>query len=229
MFGHKSQRTHYFLSDLELAVFLLLEWCVDTEEIREQFPLRREETILLAKDAGIKHPSVHAVQQVMSSDFLVNSSDSSCPKFALQAKYVDDLQDPRIVEKLELERRYWLKKSIPWMIITEQDIPKTVFENINWLYPAQRVEIDQQDISERAEFYQHHFKKMANHSIIEVTQKLDTAYELELGQSLLEVRCLLAQRYFLFDIATPYRKLKSADMRLGETSVITEVLHVSNQ
>ena len=26
IFGHKSQRTHHLVSDLELAVFLLLEW-----------------------------------------------------------------------------------------------------------------------------------------------------------------------------------------------------------
>ena len=26
VFGHKSQRTHHLFSDLELAVFLLLEW-----------------------------------------------------------------------------------------------------------------------------------------------------------------------------------------------------------
>jgi hypothetical protein len=35
VFGHKSQRTHHLLSDLELAVFLLLEWHKDTEEISE--------------------------------------------------------------------------------------------------------------------------------------------------------------------------------------------------
>ena len=32
IFGHKSQRTHHLLSDLELAVFLLLEWHPDTED-----------------------------------------------------------------------------------------------------------------------------------------------------------------------------------------------------
>jgi hypothetical protein len=36
IFGHKSQRIHHFLSDLELAVFFVLEWHQDTEDIREQ-------------------------------------------------------------------------------------------------------------------------------------------------------------------------------------------------
>jgi len=229
VFGHKSQRTHHFLSDLELAVFLLFEWDANTEEIREQFPLRRDETKLLAIEAGIDHPSVQGVLQVMSSDFLVNSSDVGCPKFAIQAKYADALQDPRTVEKLELERRYWFKKSVPWMVITEQDIPKVVFDNINWLYPAQLDADPQQDLSERTEFYQYHFEKMSNSSIIEATQALDTAYELALGQSLLEIRYLLAQRYFLFNITTPFRKLKCKDIGDGRASGLMEAMHVSNQ
>jgi hypothetical protein len=48
IFGHKSQRIHHFLSDLELAVFFVLEWHQDTEDIREQFPLRTEDTLAMA-------------------------------------------------------------------------------------------------------------------------------------------------------------------------------------
>lgn len=229
VFGHKSQRTHHFLSDLELAVFLLLEWHADTEEIREQFPLRLEETMQLAKDAGIEHPSMNGVNQVMSSDFLVNSRDVSCEKFVLQAKCVADFSNPRTIEKLELERRYWMKKSVPWMIITDQDIPRAVFDNINWLYPVQRDEIEQVELSERVAFYHYHFSEMKNRSIIEVAKALDVAYELEPGFSLLEIRRLLSRRCFIFDITVPFRKLSSSDLILGDMPAIAEVSHVSNQ
>jgi len=229
IFGHKSQRTHHLLSDLELATFLLLEWHPDTEEIREQFPLRREETKSISKDAGIQHPRVHGVWQVMTSDFLVNTSGISHPKFAIQAKYTDDLQNPRTIEKLEIERRYWLMKSVPWKVITEQDIPSTVFQNINWLYPAQAGADNENDLIEKSAFYLNHFKKMPDRPMIEIAQALDTAYDLELGQSLLEIRTLLAKRCFLFNILAPYRELIGRDLRLGEISTITEVMHVSNQ
>ncbi|WJM85723.1 TnsA endonuclease N-terminal domain-containing protein [Dickeya chrysanthemi] len=92
VFGHKSQRTHHLLSDLELAVFLLLEWNRSTQDIRGQFPLRLEDTKALALESGISHPSVRGVLQVMSSDFLVNTTDTSQPKFALQAKYAKALE-----------------------------------------------------------------------------------------------------------------------------------------
>jgi hypothetical protein len=133
VFGHKSQRTHHLLSDLELAVFMILEWHEDTIEIREQFPLRREDTIRLAKISNIAHPSNKGVLQYMSSDFLVNSSNKERSKFVLQAKYTDAFGEPRTIEKLELERRYWEKKGVPIFLVTEQEIPKIVLQNIEWL------------------------------------------------------------------------------------------------
>ena len=177
VFGHKSQRTHHLLSDLELAVFLLLEWSRSTQDIREQFPLRLEDTKALALESGIDHPSVRGVLQVMSSDFLVNTTDTSQPKFALQAKYAEALSDARTIEKLELERRYWLQKGVPWWLITEKDIPSVVTQNISWLYPAQRDEIEIDVLMERAAFYQHHFQNAPERSVIEVAKQLDTAYQ----------------------------------------------------
>lgn len=229
VFGHKSQRTHHLLSDLELAVFLLLEWGRSTVDIREQFPLRLENTQALALDAGIDHPSIRGVLQVMSTDFLVNTTDISLPKFALQAKYTEALSNARTIEKLELERRYWLQKGVPWWLITEKDIPNVVTQNISWLYPAQRDEIELDVLIERAKFYQHHFQNAPRTSVIDVAKQLDAAYQQPIGQSLLEIRQLLAQRYFLFDILTPVTKLKAGDLRLGNVELISGVLRVSNQ
>ena len=159
VFGHKTRRTHHLLSDLELAVFLMLEWNPLIEDIKEQFPLNPEQTTELAKAASIAHPAVGGVLHIMSSDFLVHSSEHHQSRFALQAKYRKDLDDPRVIEKLELERRYWQSKSIPWCIITEAEIPKTVFDNIKWLYPAIR-DIDQTDIYEKLSFYVQQFKTL---------------------------------------------------------------------
>ena len=44
VYGHKTKRTHHLLSDLELAIFLILEWNPLIQDIREQFPLRIEQT-----------------------------------------------------------------------------------------------------------------------------------------------------------------------------------------
>ena len=230
VFGLKSKRTHHLLSDLELSVFLMLEWHSEVTQIREQFPLERGTTRKLAFDAGIKHPNVAGIDQYMSSDFLIDSTDEKQPRFALQAKYVSALNDARTVEKLELERRYWAEKEYPWYLVTEREIPPVVFKNIQWLYSAQRddeegVELSQQQL----EFYAHHFEKNPDKTIIAICKELDAAYDLPLGESLYEVRRLLAKRYFSFDIFIPTTKLKACDLKAGELGFIREAYLVSNQ
>jgi len=229
IFGHKSQRTHHLLSDLELAVFLLLEWHSEVVEIREQFPLERDITSRLAVDNGISHPAISGVKQYMSSDFLVNTNDLERPKFVLQAKYADALNDPRTIEKLEIERRYWLEKDIPWHIVTEKEIPGVVVKNINWLYPANRDEISNETLLERIQFFAHHFQKTPNSLMIDICKSLDVAYDLPPGESLKEFRQLLARRCFLFDLFTPTIKLKAKQLKLSSIDLLVGALHVSNQ
>ena len=229
IFGHKSQRTHHLLSDLELAVFLLLEWDSEVTEIREQFPLEIEITRAIAIDAGISHLAVSGIQQYMSSDFLVNTTDSKRPKFVIQAKYSEALTDYRTIEKLELERRYWNEKEVPWFIVTEIDIPKVVVKNIAWLYPAQRDEVESDVLIERTQFYAHHFNEKPNSLIVDICKALDVAYVLPTGESLFEVRQLLANRCFYFDFFIQSHKLKACDLTLENIDCLIRALYVSNQ
>ena len=70
----------------------------------------------------------------------MTTSDSKNPTFALQVKASSALKDARTIEKLEIERRYWLEKEIPWYLITEKEIPKVVLTNIDWFYSLQAPE-----------------------------------------------------------------------------------------
>ncbi|WP_272152364.1 TnsA endonuclease N-terminal domain-containing protein [Vibrio parahaemolyticus] len=111
-YSHLTGRIHHVLSDLEFAVFLLLDHNPAVTDIREQFPLNRDDTLNISEEGQLWHPSQGGVNLVMSSDFLVNTASKTQPKFAIQAKHSKDLKDPRTIEKLEIERRYWqLKKS----------------------------------------------------------------------------------------------------------------------
>jgi hypothetical protein len=96
------------LSDLELAAFLLFDWNSSVVDIREQFPLNPEKTLTIAKRLGIKHPVAKGVNQVMTTDLLVdmNQNDAHIP-LAISVKYREHLEAARVVDKLELERRYW--------------------------------------------------------------------------------------------------------------------------
>jgi hypothetical protein len=227
VYGHKSKRTHHLLSDLELGVFLALEWNHEITEIREQFPLNQEVTVRLSEEAGIVHPAVSGHKQVMSSDFLVDTLDLKRPQFALQAKYASDLSDRRTIEKLEIERRYWSEKEIPWYLITEQDINKSITSNISWLYAKQRDEISIEVLIKQAEKYLHHFQSQPKVTLIQIAKDLDAELDLPLGESLGEIRQLLAHRCFNFNIYKPIKKLIASDLELTESFTIGRSRNVS--
>ncbi|MGK6693191.1 TnsA endonuclease N-terminal domain-containing protein [Proteus mirabilis] len=65
-------------------------------DIREQFPYYLKwDTRQIAIDSGIKHPVIRGVDQVMSTDFLVDCKDGPFEQFAIQVKPAAALQDER--------------------------------------------------------------------------------------------------------------------------------------
>lgn len=227
VYGHLTQRTHHLLSDLELATFLLLQWRQSTTDIREQFPLDPLITTQICQDVGISHPSHSGVIQYMSSDFLVDSNDKKYPVFAVQVKPCSALENQRTIEKIEVERRHWLYKSIPWYLVTEKQIPSVVFYNIDWLYNLQADDPNVDDEFNKFEQYCVWLKQYSNLKIIDLCKQLDTTYSLELGESLYQLRSMLAKRYFHFDITIPYAELRCSDLISEPVDSIVEVLNVS--
>ena len=51
-------------------------------------------------------------------------------------KMTSELGNARTLEKLEIERRYWLAHGIDWGIVTEHGISFQKSKNIQWLYTA---------------------------------------------------------------------------------------------
>ena len=104
----------------------------------------------------------------MTTDFYVISKDikSIISQRALPAKYSKDLDDARIIEKLELKRRYWEQKDVGFKIITEKDIPRAVSDNIEWLYSSKNTylaAVEEHDFS----FYSEQIIKNASLKIID--------------------------------------------------------------
>lgn len=136
--GIKVPRQYEFLSDLERNYFYLLEYSDLVLDIREQFPLLPvEETISIADELGIKHPTNPKTGEpiVMTTDFLVTINNNSQPRhLARTLKYKDDLMNERVLEKFEIERVYWERQDVDWGIVTELEIPKTMSHNIAFVH-----------------------------------------------------------------------------------------------
>ena len=129
-------RIVHLLSDLELAAFLLCDWSPSVGDIREQFPLDIQKTLEIAERIGIKHPQYKGVNQVMTTDLVIDLEISGeIVTQAISVKYADDLEDKRTIEKQELERRYWESLGVPWFIFTDHEVPRTFVQNIKWLIP----------------------------------------------------------------------------------------------
>lgn len=135
--GFKSRREHHLLSNLESALFQILEWSDIVVDVREQFPLDREVTRMLATEMGIAHPRdvETGTDLVMTTDFVVDVRvGQDVEERALAVKPADELVKPRILEKLELERRYWRRESVSWHVVTDRDLPRERAKTLRWLH-----------------------------------------------------------------------------------------------
>jgi hypothetical protein len=135
--GWKTKRRHEFLSNLEASYFYLLEWSPFVSDVREQFPLNQNETLTIAQECGIKHPTIPGIREpaVMTTDFLVDTTHhGSTTEHARTTKPVQELSSERILQKFEIERRYWLRHKVDWAIVTERDIPMALVKNIQWVH-----------------------------------------------------------------------------------------------
>jgi len=114
--GWKTGRVHHLFSNLEFTIFLIYDVLDRIIDIREQFPLHPlEETLEIAKKIGVKHPidPTTSYPIVMTTDFLLKLRVGRDIVFhARTVKYRKDLDDLRVREKFEIERRYWLRRGI---------------------------------------------------------------------------------------------------------------------
>ena len=226
IYSFKTKRTHHLLSNLELGVFLTLDWMDHVQDIREQYPLLRDETIEIASTNGIKHPNIRGINQVMTSDFLIDSS--SHKQFVIQVKPLSELSDPRTIEKLEIERRYWVSKDIPWYIITEKELNPTVLDNIKWLYSSQE---DTQDFSQLLNALNNFEFACQQHlqmKLSDICKFIDREYQQDLDQTLADLKQLMAHRLIKFDITQKFKELRVKDIIFYQHQLVEGFLNVAN-
>lgn len=223
IYSHKTQRVHHLLSNLELYVFLILDWSNSVQDIREQFPLNIDDTREICLEHGLRHSSIQGSDQVMTSDFLIDVNDKKKPQFAIQVKPLKELIKERTIEKLEIERRYWELKGIPWSIVTEQNIPTTARKNLEWLSPFVTEQLES-DIWDKLHVISYSFSKKPNISIINLCKEIDIQEKTTAGTTLQYLRTLIANRLVKFDIQQPFQKLKGSDLEFD-----LEVSYVANQ
>lgn len=122
------------LSGNELSFFHILEASEGVVDINEQFPLPLDETVAIAKQIGVKHPTVAGELWVLTTDFRVKIERPSGVGYsAFAVKPWKHLEGLRVLERLEIERRYWAQREVPWRIVTERNLNETLVRNLEWV------------------------------------------------------------------------------------------------
>ena len=134
--GRTTGRVHHLMSNHELAYFYILDWSDIVIDIREQFPLLDLElAVNLAAQSNIKYPidKTSGYPYVLTCDFMITTNEGLK---ARTIKMTSELSNVRILEKLEIERRYWQEKGVNWKIVTEREISFQKAKNIEWLFTS---------------------------------------------------------------------------------------------
>lgn len=213
--GWKTERTHHLLSDFEHDYQLINDWDPSVIDIREQYPLLPlEETLAIAEECNIRHPSVpHSTKRgvvisvVMTTDFLLTISEGlNTYEQARTLKYAKDLESQRTLEKLEIERRYWARRNIDWAIVTEHEISRVLARNIQILHKhltiEDRIALPKGTIQEAAAMIT--LEVLQNTcSLSHIALQCDERLRLQTGTCLTIAYHLIATRQWKIDMFAP--------------------------
>lgn len=208
--GWKTQREHHFLSTLECDYFYVLEWSPIVQDIREQYPLfPLAETLAIAEECGFRHPVDPKTKEpiVMTTDFVITiAKELSEIDCARAIKPSVQLQSKRVLEKFEIERRYWQARQVDWGIVTEREIPRVLARNVKllhgYLHIADRLSLTPERFCRTATLLR---SKLLNGkaSLRRAAAECDRQLGLDPGSSLTVVYHLLAQRQWRVDMNIP--------------------------
>ncbi|MFY0744545.1 TnsA endonuclease N-terminal domain-containing protein [Solibacillus silvestris] len=220
--GWKTNRKHEFFSNLERNYFFLLEWADEILDIREQFPLDWEVTSKIAEEKGISHSIDETTGTLipMTTDFLLTiMKNGSKIYLARTIKPSIELENPRVIEKFEIEREYWERKGVSWAIITEKELPTDMVNNIQWLHKFFKHESDEDKLLS-LEFFEKlkQTEYTADYKINDFCNKFDEDYNLEIGTALSYFKYFTARKKISLNMSGKFdiRKFKVSELTFTE-------------
>ena len=189
----KTKRMMQLFSDLEDYYMYILDWAENVIDIREQFPLDRELTTKIAESKKILHSVDEDTSTpiVMTTDFLITVKEKNGYKYlARSIKPSEKLNDKRAIEKLEIERQYWQDQNVEWGIVSEADIPKSLWGNIKYFYENYYLEEENIPLAYLL------FNELRSNEgmILRIINFFDMKYRLEDGTGLSILKHLLARK-----------------------------------
>ena len=210
--GIKTGRQHEFLSDLERNYFMILEFSDCVVDIREQFPLELKETLLIAEELGIKHPT-HSITKepiTMTSDFCITLKKVNTTEEVIRTtKYKQDLLDRRVIEKFQIEKTYWQRKGIDWGMVTEAEVDKNYSQNVadilDYYDLSDHEGLATIDKDEKGDMVIEFLQRLmdANKTVRQIASVFERDVHLPKGTGIALFKHLVARKYIKIDLLQP--------------------------
>ena len=225
--GWKTGRIHHFLSDIETRYFYLLEY--DGHEIwdiREHYPALDLQDILGDCDIDMRKFSDKdsGTPYIFITTFLLTLKDANGKKqyVARSVKAAAELEKPKVLERFELLRRYFVEKQIDWGIVTQHDINVTRAKNIEWVHSAKNLDDDfsVHDVSRLTRILVE-WLDSSHKSVRDVTNALDSQFNLDPGSGLLLFRHLIANKQVLVNMDERIDLGKTVNQVVRGTNLMT--------
>ena len=133
----KNNQIYHLQSDNQLRLFLLLEWLDVVTDIKVNYELNdlevnleNVENLRLDKFTNKETNDLYKLH----TNFLITVNKQGVEdQVAISVKSVTELERKIVIEKLEIERRYWSSKGVRFYIVTDKQLDRTVAQNIMWV------------------------------------------------------------------------------------------------
>jgi len=171
---------------------------------------------MIAADMAVRYPtdSKSNFPYVLTTDFLLTIHiNGQTKEIARTIKLAKDLDKQRVIEKFEIERRYWTAKGVDWGIVTENEMPGNLVSNLQHYHSDYQLEPIADIELSRMFWIADLFKgklRSSKQSVLEITNVLDTDMQIEIGTCLRVFRHLVARKEILLDLTQNVNLNKSA-------------------
>ena len=210
--GWKTNRIHHFFSDLQTRYFYMFEWNDEVLDIREHYPLLDlPEVVKNNEDLKQDYFNKQDPPYVLTTIFLLTLKDKQ--QIAIEVKLSADLQKKSVLERLEIQRRYWEAKGVNWWgVMTQKEIPTVTVKNIEWIHQSLDTYEERGLTREKLQHYSEvmiNKFSTCNHSIRKVTSDFDKENDIEVGTGLYIFKYLLASKRIRVNMNEPIDIAKS--------------------
>lgn len=229
MHSLKTGREHHLLSKIEAGLFLVLDWSDSVIDIREQFPLDREDTRRISAEMGVRHPAdpQSRIDVVMTTDFVATvRTNATTKEIARSVKPAKELDNSRTLEKQEIERRYWHMRGVDWGLVTDLDLPIQRIKNLRWLHEMQSLQHMTEPYTgywdDRCKRFLTCLPQATTMTIKQFVRLLENTQGFAVGEALTVFRYLAANKRIDIDLDAAFDMQGSVDS-ISVTNAQTEV------